>query len=56
MMIAAIFAAVVAIFVLIIREHRPLDDEGMPLLDQEFSDWVEWDWPGEFRDWREDWE
>lgn len=52
MMIAAIFAAVVAIFVLIILDDRPLDDEGMPVLDQEFTDWIDWDWPEGEPHWR----
>ena len=52
MMIAAVFIAVVTIFVLLILEDRPHDDEGKPLLDEEFTEFRDWQWPDDEPDWR----
>lgn len=45
-------AAIVVLLVLDDREKRP---DGLPVLEHEFTDWRDWDWPGEFTDWA-DWQ
>lgn len=45
-MIAGILVGLIAIIVLLVRERRhDIEPVG------EFTDWAEWDWPGEFSDW-----
>ncbi len=51
----AIFLGVAAIVVLLILDDRERDAEGVPLSDDRFTNWAEWDWPGEFSDWA-DWQ
>lgn len=56
----AVLLAVAAIVVLLILDDRERREDGFPVLERdlvedELADWATWDWPGEFRDWDEDW-
>lgn len=50
----AILLAVAAIVVLLVLDDRERNEDGMPVLEHEFTDWRAWDWPGEFTDWEVD--